>query len=73
MLHGPGALPSSEAPGGVVFASRMTLPGLTNWLSGVLVPVEGRCFGYSLSSIWQEVVGFWTQFLILLLKIFRKW
>lgn len=30
-LHSPGALPSSGAPWGVVFTSKMTLPGLTHW------------------------------------------
>lgn len=35
-----------------------------------LVPVEGRCFGYSFSYIWQGVAGFGAQFLIVLLRIF---
>lgn len=35
--------------------------------------MKADVFAVLSATFGREVVGFWTQFLILLLRIFRKW
>lgn len=75
-LYCPGALPLKppSPPLGVVFTSRITLPEVTH-SSGVLryFLMKADVSVFHSVTFGREVAGFWIQFLLLLLRILRKW